>query len=290
MRMDKIIRLVRPDIKKALEEDCPLGDITTSACIAKSGKIVAEVIAKQKVVLSGIKLFGEVMRLADRRIRLEFLAKDGETAAPRQSIMKLYGKSASILTAERTALNYFQRMCGIASLTARFVTAVKGTKAKILDTRKTTPNMRLLERYAVVCGGGHNHRLNLSDGLLVKENHIKSAGGISAAVQKIRKVTKKPVILEVTNRREVQEGLEEKVEILLLDNMAPARVKKMAQLINGKALVEVSGGVNLENVRKYALAGADRISVGALTHSAPAGDISLLFSSLPAASRNSFKL
>ncbi len=277
MRIDKIINLIRPDIKRALKEDCPAEDITTSACTAKSGKAVGEVIAKQKVVLSGIQLFGEVMRLADKRIRLEFLAKDGEIAAPRQSIIKLCGKSAPILTAERTALNYLQRMCGIATLTAQFVTAVEGTKAKILDTRKTTPNMRLLEKYAVLCGGGHNHRLNLSDGLLVKENHIKSAGGISAAVRNIRKVTKKPVILEVTNSREVEEGLDVEVEILLLDNMTPARVRKMTKLINGKALVEVSGGVNLGNVRKYALAGVDRISVGALTHSAPAGDLSLLF-------------
>jgi len=275
--MDKIIRLVRPDIKRALKEDCTLADITTSACVAKSGRTAAEVIAKQKVVLSGVQLFGEVMRLADKRIRLEFLAKDGEIAASRQSVIRLYGKGASILTAERTALNYFQRMCGIASLTARFVTAIKGTKAKILDTRKTTPNMRLLEKYAVVCGGGHNHRMNLSDGLLVKENHIKAAGGISRAVRNIRKVTKKPVILEVTGHRELEEGLNAGVEILLLDNMTPARVKKMVQLINGRALVEVSGGVNLKNVRNYALAGADRISVGALTHSAPTADLSLLF-------------
>ncbi|GMT42080.1 MAG: nicotinate-nucleotide diphosphorylase (carboxylating) [bacterium] len=276
MRMNKIISQVRPDIKKALKEDCPQTDVTTNACVATSDRVEAEVIAKRKVVLSGLVIFGEVMRQADRRIRVRYLAGDGDAINARRVVIRLHGPGASILTAERTALNYLQRMCGIASLTAGYVQRVKGTKAKIFDTRKTTPNMRILEKYGVVCGGGHNHRMSLSDQPLIKENHIKAAGDIETAVRKLRRVTKKRIILEVTNPGEAIEGLNAGADILLLDNMPPALVKKIVKLIAGRAVIEVSGGVSLENVRKYALAGADRISVGAITHSAPAADLSLL--------------
>jgi len=272
------LRLVRLHILAALKEDCPTKDVTTAYCVDPSHKTSAMVVAKQDLVLSGIQIFSEVMKGVDKRTRVHPLLKDGQTARKGAVIIKVFGKSASILLAERVALNYMQRMCGVATLTARFVRLTKGTKARIFDTRKTTPTLRLLEKYAVACGGGRNHRMSLSDAPLIKENHIRSAGGITAAVRNVRKGVKGKIILEVTNIPEIKEGLSAGAEILLLDNMTPAMVKKAAKLISGKALVEVSGGMSLKTVRQFALAGADRISVGALTHSAPAADISLLFS------------
>lgn len=258
-------------------EDCPRGDITTKACVEKSGIASAVLLVKSESVLSGLELFREVMRAVDGKTAVVFKMKDGQKAKPGDVAARLRGKSRSILIAERTALNYLQRMCGIATLTGRFVEKVKGTKARILDTRKTTPNMRLLEKYAVRCGGGINHRMDLSEMPLIKENHILAAGSITAAVRKLRRVTKKRVIVEVRNKSELMEALAAGADILLLDNMSPSMVGKMAKIAGGRAEIEVSGGVSLSNVRGYALAGADRISVGALTHSAPAADLSLLF-------------
>ncbi len=277
MSINTIIRKMRPLICEALREDCPQKDITSSACVSKSQFNHAIVIAKQDMILSGIPVFCAVMKEVDKSIRISRLRKDGEAVKKGTVALEIYGKSVAILRAERVALNYLQRMCGIASITAQFVKLVAGTKANILDTRKTTPNMRLLEKYAVTCGGGHNHRMSLSDMPLIKENHIRAAGGIAEAVRRTRKVCRKTLILEVTSRQEVMEGLAIGADILLLDNMTARQVKEMVKLCAGKALVEVSGGVTFKTVRKFALAGADRISVGALTHSAPAADISLLF-------------
>ncbi|MBI5179376.1 MAG: carboxylating nicotinate-nucleotide diphosphorylase [Nitrospinae bacterium] len=272
-----LLTKVRPHIIAALKEDCPAGDITTAASVDKRQKSNAFVVAKQAMTLAGIPVFKEVMRTVDSSITVTLLAKDGQTVPKGKKIMEIQGPSAAILKAERVALNYLQRMCGIATLTAAHVRHTRGTKAKILDTRKTTPTLRLLEKYAVTCGGGHNHRFGLSDAPLIKENHIRAAGGIANAVRRVKKACKKPLVLEVTNRAEVLEGLEAGAEILLLDNMTPAQVKTTVKLIGGKALVEVSGGVNLKTVGAFARAGADRISVGALTHSAPSADLSLLF-------------
>lgn len=277
MRMGKIVSQVRPALKRALKEDCPHGDITTTACVDRFGKTEAKLVAKGNLVISGLEIFREVMRAVDVKTRVTFMAADGQEVRSGQTVARLHGKSRSILVAERTALNYLQRMSGIATLTAKFVEKVKGVRVKILDTRKTVPTMRLLDKYAVRCGGGFNHRMDLTDAPLIKENHITAAGGIAGAVRKVRRVTKKPLIVEVTNKKEVMEGLEAGVEILLLDNMTPVMVKKMAQVVNGRALIEASGGVNLKNCRAYALAGADRISVGALTSSPPTADLSLIF-------------
>jgi len=245
--------------------------------VDRSGKSRAELVAKSELVLSGLEVFREVMKTADAGTEVVLKKKDGRRVRQGEVVARLSGKSRSILLAERTALNYLQRMCGIATLTAKLAQKLKGTKAKLLDTRKTTPNMRLLEKYAVRCGGGHNHRTDLSDMPLVKENHIMAAGGITEAVRKLRRVTKKRIIIEVKNKKEILEGLEAGVDILLLDNMTPATVAKMVKIVNRRAKIEVSGGVNINNIRRYALAGADRISVGSLTHSAPAADLSLLF-------------
>ena len=277
MGMGKIIARIRPDINRALKEDCPSGDLTSNACIDKSMESCAELVAKSELVLSGLELFREVMKTADKETKVVFNKKDGQRLKKGEVVARLSGKSRSILLAERTALNYLQRMCGIATLTAKLAKKLKGTKAKLLDTRKTTPNMRLLEKYAVRCGGGHNHRKDLSDMPLVKENHITAAGGITKALRKLRRVTKKRIIVEVKNKKEVLESLEAGADILLLDNMTPATAAKMVKIVNRRAEVEVSGGVNSNNIRRYALAGADRISVGSLTHSAGAADISLLF-------------
>lgn len=275
--MGKFIAGIRPDIKRALREDCPRGDITSNACVEKSGKSRAELVAKSELTLSGLEIFREVMKTADAGTKVVFKKKDGQQVKRGEVVARLSGKSRSILLAERTALNYLQRMSGIATLTANMSKKLEGTKAKLLDTRKTTPNMRLLEKYAVRCGGGHNHRTDLSDMPLVKENHIQAAGGITEAVRKLRRFCKKRIIVEVKNKKELLEALEAGAGIILLDNMTPAMTAKMVKVVNRRAEVEVSGGVNINNIRGYALAGADRISVGSLTHSAPASDLSLLF-------------
>jgi len=272
-----ILAKIRPDIERAIEEDCPRGDITSEACVPADSVSRAVVKAKEDMFLAGLQVFGAVMKIVDGKTKVTFSARDGDRARNGSEVIHIKGKSRSILKAERVALNYLQRMCGIATLTARFAAEVKETGAVILDTRKTTPNMRLLEKYAVTCGGGKNHRMSLSDAPLIKENHVASAGGIAEAVKLVKKKTQKPVLLEVRNRAEVLEGLSAGAEILMLDNMNPAQVKRMVGLINGRALVELSGGVTLKNVRRYALAGVDRISIGALTHSAPSADLSLLF-------------
>ena len=275
--MTEIIVRVRGDIKRALKEDCPEADITSNGCVDKIEKSSADLVAKSELVLSGLEVFREVMKVADRDTKVVFKKRDGSRLKKGEIVARVSGKSRSILLAERTALNYLQRMCGIATLTANMAKKLKGTKAILLDTRKTTPNMRLLEKYAVRCGSGHNHRGSLSDMPLVKENHILAAGGITEAVRKLRRVTKKRIIVEVQNKTELLESLKARADILLLDNMTPATVAKMVKIVGNRAEVEVSGGVNGKNIRRYALAGADRISVGSLTHSADAADLSLLF-------------
>lgn len=274
-----LLRTVRAELKKAIKEDAPKGDITSIATVPAGSISSGVVVAKEEMVLAGLTVFREVMKIVDEKVVVKLLAKDGERVKRGTEVIRISGRSRSLLKGERVALNYLQRMCGTATATSKFVERVKSTKAKILDTRKTTPNMRLLEKYSVRCGGGFNHRFSLTDAPLIKENHIVAAGSIANAVKGLKKVGAKPIILEVTNRREVLEGLEAKADILLLDNMTPAKVKDMVKLIAGKALVEVSGGVNLKNVKSYALAGADRISIGSITHSVPSSDLSLLFKS-----------
>ena len=275
-----LLRTVRAELKKAIKEDAPKGDITSIATVPAGSISSGVVVAKEEMVLAGLTVFREVMKIVDEKVVVKLLAKDGERVKRGTEVIRISGRSRSLLKGERVALNYLQRMCGTATATSKFVERVKSTKAKILDTRKTTPNMRLLEKYSVRCGGGFNHRFSLTDAPLIKENHIVAAGSIANAVKGLKKVGAKPIILEVTNRREVLEGLEAKADILLLDNMTPAKVKDMVKLIAGKALVEVSGGVNLKNVKSYALAGADRISIGSITHSVPSSDLSLLFENL----------
>jgi nicotinate-nucleotide pyrophosphorylase (carboxylating) len=270
------IRL-RKLIREALEEDIGSGDVTTLAVLTGDETGTAEASAKEDIIVAGIDIFREVFLLTDKEIQFLPERKDGQSVNKSGVIAHISGKLASILSAERVALNIFQRMCGIATLTKKYVDRISGTKAKILDTRKTMPGLREFDKYAVKIGGGYNHRMGLYGGVLIKDNHISAAGGISNAVA--RALNNIPPALkievEVKNVTEVEEALSAGVDIIMLDNMTPDDMKQAVSLINGKALIEASGGVTLSNVRDYAETGVDFISIGAITHSAPAADISL---------------
>jgi len=263
-------------IKRALAEDAPHGDITSRATIPPRAKCKARAIAKQEMILAGIDLFADVFHTLDANIKIKRLFKDGELVPKGAIIATMQGKTRAILTAERVALNYMQRLSGIATLTKKFVDAVAETKTVILDTRKTTPGLRDLEKYAVLCGGGQNHRRNLSEMALIKENHVTSAGGIAEAVSRIRKKYKTKIEVETRNLKEVAEALRAGADRIMLDNMTPAQAKKAIAQIAGLAETEASGNMSLKTVRKYAETGVDFISIGALTHSPPSADISLL--------------
>lgn len=277
-------------INLALSEDIGSGDITTNTLIPEGDKGEAYVIAKEDMVLAGIGVFKRVFQITSGQqsavsSRFKERFKDGETVKNGKIIIEMSGDMRSLLSGERTALNFLQRMSGIAALTKRFVDAVKGSKAKIIDTRKTTPGLRVLEKYAVRCGGGMNHRFGLYDGILIKDNHIKAAGGIIKAVKKIRDNThimkpvplclKRGIEVETKSIREVKDALKCGVDVIMLDNMDLTAIKKAVKLINKEALIEVSGGVNLENVAEIAATGVNYISIGALTHSAKAVDMSM---------------
>ena len=230
-------------------------------------------------VIAGIDLFREVFTIVDPSLSFESHLNDGQVAGNGVPIASVAGKLRSILMAERVALNFFQRMCGIATLTRRYVEAVQGTDARILDTRKTTPTLRSLEKYAVTTGGGMNHRIGLYDGVLIKDNHITAAGGIAHAVRNVRETVPPGMRIEVEtkNPEEVAQALAAGVDIIMLDNMGIGEMEEAVSRIAGRTLVEASGNVTLANVYEIARTGVDYISVGALTHSAPAADISLLF-------------
>ena len=261
----------------ALAEDIDGGDITTEAIVPKNKTASAKLIAKEPLVVAGLRISEKVFKAADRRIKFKSLAGDGERVKKGAVLAKISGSAAPILKAERTALNFLQRMSGIATLTAEFVERTKGTKTKILDTRKTTPCMRIFEKYAVKAGGGLNHRFGLFDAILIKDNHIAIAGGIGKAIAAVRKKhgDKAVIEIETKNLKQVKEALHLGVQVIMLDNMGINDMKKAIRLINKKARTEISGGVNLKNIKKIAALGPTRISIGALTHSARAMDISL---------------
>jgi len=273
--MFEIERIVR----QALHEDIGLGDLTTQATVEAGVQARAELVAKEPFVLSGVLVAREVFRQLEPQTSFEALKQDGEKIQRGEVIAWLKGDASVLLQGERVALNLLQRMSGIATLTNRFVEAVNGTGATIVDTRKTTPGLRFLEKYSVRMGGGMNHRTSLYDGVLIKENHIAAAGGSAIAVERARLRVPHLMKIEVETRDldEVQQALDAGVEIILLDNMSPAELKEAVVLVDGRALTEASGGVNLDTVREIAEAGVDLISVGALTHSFRAVDISMLF-------------
>ena len=269
-----------------MKEDIGAGDITTHACVPESAAASGEFIAKQELVVAGIELLpiiysteiGGALSTPPVKVHFAMRFATGAKVPKGEVVAALVGSAQRLLERERVALNFVQHLSGIATLTRRFVDAVDGTGAVILDTRKTTPGWRRLEKLAVAAGGGQNHRMGLWDAVLIKENHVKAAGGIRAAVAATRKVGA-PVEIEVRDRNELHEALEAGAARILLDNMTPGEVREcvaMARAAEHPPQVEVSGGVTLDNVREYALAGPDYISVGALTHSAPAADISFL--------------
>jgi nicotinate-nucleotide pyrophosphorylase (carboxylating) len=265
-------------IRNALREDIHTGDITTLSVIPNPKPAKARLIAKEDFVLAGMGVAARVFTMLDPSTRFNPLCQDGARCTQRDVIAEIYGTDAVILQGERVALNLLQRMSGIATVTSRYVAAADGTKASIVDTRKTTPGLRLIEKYAVTVGGGGNHRAGLYDAVLIKENHIAAAGGITAAVNRARAFIPHTMRIEVETETlaEVSEAVAARADIIMLDNMDTATMREAVALIAGRALVEASGGVTLDNVRDIAGTGVDLISVGALTHSARAVDISLI--------------
>jgi nicotinate-nucleotide pyrophosphorylase (carboxylating) len=277
MTQGLIPKQIRKIIEAALIEDIGTGDVTTAAIVSRDKKGQAKAVAKDDFVVAGINIFRDVFIFLDETIKVKFLIGDGQKAKKGDTIAEVSGSLFYILQAERVALNIFQRMCGVATLTSKYVEAVKGTKAKILDTRKTMPGLRLLDKMAVVMGGGFNHRMGLYDGVLIKDNHIATAGSIAAAVKAQRNCLSHILKIEVEtkNIHEVQEALDCGVDIILLDNMTTSEMNKAVALVNGRVPLEASGNVSLQNVAEIAATGVDFISIGELTHSIRAADISL---------------
>lgn len=260
----------------ALKEDIPNEDITTNSVIADSSSSIIDLFAKESGIIAGLEVFERVFTILGK-VEIKFFKKDGDIVENNTLIAVIKGNTRNILSGERTALNFLQRMSGIASLTRKFSNKLSGTYVKLLDTRKTTPNMRIFEKYSVRVGGGHNHRFNLSDGVLFKDNHISAAGGIKNAVQAARDTVSsiRKIEIEVENLDMVREALEAKVDIIMLDNMNIDTMKKAVKIINKKAIVEVSGNVTTDNISSIANIGVDYISVGAITHSAKILDLSM---------------
>lgn len=265
-------------IEQALLEDIHTGDITTKAVVPQRRPAEARLIAKENLVVAGLSIAERVFRRLDPEVVFKQNCSDGDHLEKGTVMATLSGDAADLLMGERVALNLLQRMCGIATLTSRFVEVVSGTKARIVDTRKTTPGLREIEKYAVRVGGGINHRTGLYDGVLIKENHIAAAGGITEAIRRARAYIPHTLKIEIETETlaQVDEALVAGADIIMLDNMAPEDMRAAVATIAGRAVVEASGGVNLESVRVIAETGVDIISVGALTHSPRAMDISML--------------
>ncbi len=266
-------------IRNALQEDIGLGDVTTLATIEPGTPGRAELVAKEDFVLSGIDVAARVFALLDNQVAFEKLREDGYSVQRGEVLAWIKGPAQVLLQGERVALNLLQRMSGITTHTAHFVREIEDTAAAVVDTRKTTPGLRCLEKYAVRMGGGRNHRTSLYDGVLIKENHIAAAGGIAKAVARSRQRAPHTLKVEVetTTLAEVEEALTAEADIIMLDNMDLATLREAVLMIDGRALTEASGGVTLKTVRAIAETGVNFISVWALTHSSPAVDISMLF-------------
>ncbi|MBZ4645497.1 MAG: NadC [Clostridia bacterium] len=273
------IGMVDEIISKALSEDIGTGDITTASTIPKDQKISGKFIAKEAGVICGLEVVKKVFEKIDGEIIMIPHVTDGERVNKGDLIAEIKGPAVGVLTGERVALNFLQRLSGISTKTAQLLEEVKGTKAKITDTRKTTPGLRVLEKYAVRVGGGVNHRFNLSDGILIKDNHIKAAGSITNAIAAARKNAPHTlkIEVEVESMEQIEEALEAGADIIMLDNMGTEEMKKAVARINGRALVEASGNMGEKDLREVADTGVDLISVGALTHTVKAMDISLRF-------------
>ena len=268
--------LIDKYILAALREDMTSGDITTDA-ILKDERAQVNLRAKDKGILAGLDVFKRVFEILDEDVTFEFYFSDGDQVNNKDLIGKISGRAKAILEGERTALNFLQRMSGIATYTKKMVDALDSDHVKILDTRKTTPNMRVFEKYAVTLGGAYNHRYNLSDGIMLKDNHIDAAGGIKKAVEKVRSLNPfvKKIEVEVENFDQVREALAAKADIIMLDNMDIEEIKEACKIINKKAIIECSGNISLENINSYRDLDIDYISSGAITYSAGVLDLSM---------------
>ncbi len=277
---------IRRAIRLALREDLPHGDVTTAALFPSPTPAFARIVAQQPLVVAGLAAAVQTFRTLDESLVLSLHCQDGAQAQDGDCLLEIEGDGRSILKAERVALNFLQHLSGIATLTRRFCDEVHGYPVTILDTRKTTPGLRALQKWAVLLGGGTNHRQSLSDGMLIKDNHLALLSRTTTPIKTACRRAKADrrhgmnIIVEVESLAEVRQALAGQADIILLDNMNPATVRQAVRLIKGQALVEVSGGITLKNVRAMAKAGPDRISIGALTHSAPAATLSLVLEPL----------
>ena len=262
-------------VQAALGEDVGAGDVTTEATVDQDALGAAELLVREPGVVCGLGVAEAVFRALDPEVGFERLVEEGAIVDRPTPVALVTGPERAILTGERTALNFLGRLSGVATLTRRYVDAVAGTGVAILDTRKTTPGLRALEKHAVACGGGCNHRFGLDDAVLVKDNHLRAAGSVHEAVERVRATTDIPVEIECDTLEQVTEALAAGADAILLDNMTPDEVRAAVGLAGGRARLEASGGVTLENVRAIAETGVDEISVGALTHSARSLDVSL---------------
>ena len=273
---------IRRAVRMGLEEDLGQGDITTTALFSEPTPARAKIIAQQPLVVAGMAAAIQTFIAVDVSLKLTPARRDGSHAKNGDVLLRIEGDGRSILMAERVALNFLQHLSGIATLTSRFCHAIHGYPVDIMDTRKTLPGWRALQKWAVLLGGGTNHRVSLDDGILIKDNHLALMKNKKPAVVTACRIVRamaskdKPVIVEVESLSQVHDALHGKADIILLDNMSPSTVKQAVKLIDGRALVEVSGGITLKNVRTMAAAGPDRISIGALTHSAPAATLGLV--------------
>ncbi|MEP7337419.1 MAG: carboxylating nicotinate-nucleotide diphosphorylase [Acidobacteriota bacterium] len=266
----------------SLAEDIGRGDVTSRAVVKSGQQARGNFMAKQDIVLAGLEVSDAVFMHLDPYLQIETTAGDGDVVPAGKVFARVVGEAQMLLAAERVALNFLQQLSGIATLTRKYVEAVAGTNARIIDTRKTAPGLRALQKYAVSVGGGHNHRMGLDDGVLIKDNHIALAGGVTEAVRRAKEAAGHlhKIEVEVATLDQVKEALQAKADILLLDNMTPEMIRQAVEIVTAhepgdrRTLLEASGGITLANVRAYAEAGVDMISIGALTHSAPAVDIS----------------
>ena len=279
--------LYRETVRRALAEDLGWGDVTTEATVDASLRAKGVILAKSYCVMAGLDVAAEAFRQLDPRAVFTATRGDGDRCAPGTIVAEVRGSAAAMLTAERTALNFLQRLSGIATLTRQFVDASAGG-ITILDTRKTTPTLRALEKYAVRAGGGTNHRSGLDDGILIKDNHIRLGGGVRAAVERMKAAQQEmPIEIEAQSLDQVDEAIAAGADVILLDNLSIEEVREAVRRIGGRTKTEISGGVTLEQIAQLATTGADYVSVGALTHSAPSADLSFELELDPSAGRSS---
>jgi nicotinate-nucleotide pyrophosphorylase (carboxylating) len=271
------LRVIDDVLRAAVREDLGSGDVTTSATVPAGAQAVARYTAKQDLVVSGLTVAARLLELVDASLQYKALVADGDLIPKGTAMAEVRGSASSILTGERVTLNMLQRMCGIATITREYVLCVSGTKARVADTRKTVPGLRLLDKYAVACGGGCNHRMGLFDAILIKNNHLAFYDSISAAVREARRHAgpAMQIEVEVPNPAGVEEAIEAGANMILLDNFTVEQTRDAVRRCRGRVPLESSGGITLDTIRDYAEAGVDIISVGALTHSPPAADIHL---------------